>query len=236
MATAGTSEFRHALRVHRALTATLEKRALIWIAKRLPDCINSDHLTSLGFLAQIGAAVGYALARWSNLGLIGVCCCLVLNWFGDSLDGTLARVRDRQRPRYGFYVDHVLDAFGATAMMTGLAFSGFVHWQVAMAMLVAFLLVSIESFLASYSLGAFHLSHGWFGPTEIRILLIIGNLRLMHDPHCHIFGRSPLLFDIGGCIAALGMLGMALFAALRNGAQLYREETRPEVARSMELL
>src|SRR5437660_7354484 len=166
----------------------------------------------------------YALSNSSALWLLAVCFCLIVNWFGDSLDGTLARVRNQQRPRYGFYVDHVLDAFGATAMMSGLAVSRSVHPQLAIGMLVAFLLVSMESFLSAYCLGDFHLSHGWFGPTEIRILLIVGNLRLMHDPHVHLFGHAWLLFDIGGSIAIAGMSAMAMVAAMRHGARLYREE------------
>src|SRR5947209_12734609 len=209
MATATLGDFKNAVRVHRALTASAEKRLLIGIAKRMPAWVNSDHLTTIGFLGQIGAGIGYALSNSSALWLLAVCFWLIVNWFGDSLDGTLARVRDRQRPRYGFYVDHVLDAFGATAMMSGLALSGLVHWQVAVGMLVAFLLVSMESFLASYCVGDFHLSHGWFGPTEIRILLIVGNLRLMHDPRVHVMGHSWLLFDVGGVCGIVAMVGMA---------------------------
>lgn len=224
MATATLGEFKNAARVHRALTAKAEKRLLLWIAQRLPRWINSDHLTALGFAGQIGAGIGYALARWSRLGLAGVCVCLLLNWFGDSLDGTLARVRDQQRPRYGFYVDHVLDAFGGTAMMAGLTVSGLVHPLIAIGMLIAFLLCSMESFLAAYCLGDFHLSHGWFGPTEIRILLIVGNLRLLHSPTVHLLGRDWLLFDIGGAIAIAVMVGMAIVASIRHGARLYDAE------------
>jgi phosphatidylglycerophosphate synthase len=225
MATVTTvSEFKNAKRVHHALTASAEKRLLLWIAERLPQWVNSDHLTALGFVAQIFAGIGYALSHWNRFWLNAVCLFIVLNWLGDSLDGTLARVRNKQRPRYGFYVDHILDAFGATAMMTGLAYSGFIHWQIAIAMLVAFLLVSIESFLTTYTLGQFHLSHGLFGPTEIRILLIVGNLKLMHNPHAHLFGHEFLLFDIGGICGAAGMLAMAMFASVRHTMVLYREE------------
>ena len=102
--------------------------------------------------------------------LILVIVCVVLNWFGDSLDGTLARVRQQQRPRYGFYVDHMVDIFGSVALMCGLGYSGFLHWQTAIAMLIAFLLLSSESYLATYTLSRFELSQGLFGPTEIRIL------------------------------------------------------------------
>ena len=166
----------------------------------------------------------YALSRHHRYALLLVCVCLVLNWLGDSLDGTLARVRRQQRPRYGFYVDHMVDIFGATALMCGLGFSGFLHWQTAMAMLVAFLLLSGESYLATYTLQCFQLSQGLFGPTEIRILLIIGNLALLRNPYSTVFGHRMLLFDLGGIIAAIGMFAMAILVTTRHTAELYRQE------------
>ena len=146
--------FRPAGRFNQALTAAVEKRALEWMAARMPRWVGSDGLTALGLVAQIGAGVGYVLARHHRYALLVVIVCIVLNWFGDSMDGTLARVRNQQRPRYGFYVDHMVDVFGSIALMAGLAGSGFVHWQVAIAMLIAFLLLSSESYLATYSAGA----------------------------------------------------------------------------------
>lgn len=217
-------EFRAARRVNRSLTAAAEKRALEWMASRAPRWVTSDQLTLLGLVAQIGAGGCYALARvYPNALLLGIVC-LVLNWLGDSLDGTLARVRQQQRPRYGFYVDHVVDTLGATAMMTGLGFSGFLHWQVAAAMLVGFLLLAGESYLATYTLGSFELSHGIFGPTEIRILLAIGNLALLRSPYTTLFGYRVLLFDLGGAIASAGMLAMFLVVAVRHTAELFRQE------------
>ena len=156
---------------------------------------------------------------------------LVLNWVGDSLDGTLARVRDQQRPRYGFYVDHMADTFGALALMCGLACSGYVHWQIAAGMLAGFYVLAIESFLTTYTMGHFHLSHGFFGPTEIRILLIAGNLALMLHPYADLAGHRFLLFDIGGALAIAGMAYMAVSTTCRHIAVLYREEKlEPEVA------
>ena len=158
------SGFVYALRVHKSLTAEVEKRVLVWMAERTPKAISSDHLTALGFVAQLLAGAAYALAAWDPRALWLVNFFLVLNWLGDSLDGTLARVRNQQRPRYGFYVDHMADTFGALALMAGLACSGYVHWQVAAGMLVCFYVLSIESYLATYTMGHFHLSHGIFGP------------------------------------------------------------------------
>jgi phosphatidylglycerophosphate synthase len=181
----------------------------------------------LGVIAQVGAGVCYALSRLNRFALFGVILCLVLNWLGDSLDGTLARVRQQQRPRYGFYVDHMADVFGSAALMCGLACSGFLHWQTAAAMLVAFLVLSSESYLATYTLSRFQLSQGIFGPTEIRILLVIGNLALLHNPYAAILGYRILLFDLGGAIAAIGMFIMAVRITLRHTAELYRQEPLP---------
>jgi phosphatidylglycerophosphate synthase len=151
--------------------------------------------------------------------------CIALNWLGDSLDGTLARVRQQQRPRYGFYVDHMVDVLGSVALMCGLGLSGLTHWPVAIAMLIGFLLLSSESYLATYTLSQFKMSQGIFGPTEIRILLIIGNLALLHSPYSNLFGHRYLLFDVGGVIAAIGMATMVVATTARHTAQLYREET-----------
>lgn len=216
--------FSNASRVNHSLTAAAEKRALEWMARHAPRWVTSDQLTILGLAAQMGAGVCYALSRQYRYALLLVCVCIVLNWVGDSLDGTLARVRRQQRPRYGFYVDHMVDIFGSTALMCGLGFSGFLHWQVAIAMLVAFLLLSGESYLATYTLNRFEMSQGLFGPTEIRILLIAGNLALLHSPYSTVFGYRMLLFDLGGIIAAVGMITMAIVVSVRHTAQLYSQE------------
>jgi archaetidylinositol phosphate synthase len=226
-ATAGSSGFAAARRVNSSLTAAVEKRALTWMAQRAPKWLTSDQLTALGLGAQIGAGGFYVLSGFNKYWLLGVISCIVLNWFGDSMDGTVARVRNQQRPRYGFYVDHMVDILGATALMCGLGLSGFVHWPVAIAMLVGFLLLSAESYLATYTLNCFQMSQGMFGPTEIRILLIIGSLALLHDPFATVFGHRYLLFDVGGVIAASAMAVMALTITVRHTAELYRREPLP---------
>ncbi len=221
------AEFRAARRLNQALTARMEKLALQWMAERAPAWLTSDQLTLLGLCAQVVAGICYALSRFDRRALVLVIVCIVLNWLGDSLDGTLARVRGRQRPRYGFYVDHVVDAFGSIALMCGLGCSGLLHWQTAAAMLVAFLLLSSESYLATYTLSCFELSQGIFGPTEIRILLIAGNLAVLRSPYSTVFGHRMLLFDLGGAIAAACMFAMAILVTLRHTAQLYRQEPLP---------
>ncbi len=212
-------------RVQESWVADVEKKALLWLAAHTPQWIGSDHLTALGLAAQIGAGIGYALARRNQYALLAVIACLALNWLGDSLDGTLARVRQRLRPRYGFYVDHMVDSFGALALMGGLALSGCMHPWIAIGLLVAFLMLSIQSYLATHTLGEFRLSFWRFGPTELRILLAVGNLALFWKPVVHLFGKVFRLFDVGGAIGLAGMTLMVIFFTAQNTARLYGEET-----------
>ncbi len=217
-------EFQNAERVQQTIVTGAEKKLLRWLAARMPAWVNSDHLTVLGFVAQFFVGVTYALAAYDNRWLIAATGFLALNWFGDSLDGTIARFRNRQRPRYGFYVDHIIDSFGAVFLCGGLAFSTYMTPMVAMVLLTAFLMLSIETYLATYCLGKFNLGHFLFGPTEIRILLAIGNVALLWKPHVHFVGTFYPLFDIGGVIASVGMFFMLVTSAIRHTVVLYREE------------
>ena len=210
-------------RIQQSWLAVLERTVLLQLASRTPGWINPDHLTALGFLAQIAAGFCYALAARFKYALIAAVFCLGLNWLGDSLDGTLARFRRRQRPRYGFYVDHMVDSFGALALMGGLACSGYMRPEIAIALLIAFLLLSIQSYLAAQALGEFRLSFWRFGPTELRILLAVGNLVLLWKPQVHFFGVHRL-FDVGGAIGLAGMTLMLVFFTAKNAARLYAEE------------
>lgn len=222
-----TQPYTPALRIHRSLTASLERRLLEYLARHTPRAITSDHLTALGLSAQIAAGAFYALAHHQRLALLAVNAYIVLNWLGDSLDGTLARVRHQQRPRFGFYVDHITDLFGATALLSGLALSGLAHPLTAAAMLIGFLLLSAESFLATHTLARFEISQFLFGPTELRLLLIAANLAILRSPYAHILGHTVLLFDLGGVIGAACMLALAITLAARHTAQLFRAEPLP---------
>ena len=217
-------EFASATRMHESLVATAEKRALIWLAKRIPSRVTPDVLTIIGFVSQCGAGLCYVLARVNPDALLLGIVCLALNWLGDSLDGTLARLRNQERPRYGFYVDHIADTIAAFFLMGGLALSGYVHPAVAMGMLVAFLMLSIETYLATYSLGQFELSHLNFGPTEIRILLACGNVALLRHSRLTLFGHRMLLFDLGGAIAIVGMGLMLIVCTVNHTVRLYSKE------------
>jgi len=221
-AEARRTEFREATRVHGSFLVTAEKRALVWIAERMPAWVKADHLTIVGFAAQIATGVCYALAAMDRRMLLAAIVFLAVNWFGDSLDGTLARVRQQQRPRYGFYVDHMLDSIGAVAMTGGLALSGYMHPVIAIGLLIGFLLLSIQAYLATYTIGEFHLSFWRFGPTELRILLSIGTLAAFRWAWID-HGRYRL-FDVGGAVGLAVMAAMLIVITLKNTARLYREE------------
>ena len=223
-------DFRNATRELTSFLAPLERRCLIWIARRLPPAVNSDHLTLLALVAMVGVGTSYWVARWYPAALVGGIVCLGLNWFGDSLDGTLARVRGHERPRYGFYVDHVVDVLGILALMGGLALSGYMSPLIAAGVLVAYYLLSIEVFLAAHSLGTFRISFWKIGPTELRLILVLGNLALLVHPTAGVLGHEYLLFDVGGVVAMIGLMFTMLSAAAANTRRLYGAEPLPGVA------
>lgn len=215
------------VREHGSLLAAVEKRALIWMAERLPPSVGSDHLTLLGLAAMLGAGLAYWAAGTQPLALSGVVMALAVNWFGDSLDGTVARVRNQQRPMYGYYVDHVVDLIGALFLLGGLALSGYMTPLVALGLLVGFLMLSAETYLATHACGIFRISLLKVDPTELRILLAVGTVCLLYKPWVVVGGTPYRLFDVGGIVAIAGM-GLALtFAVARNTRDLYRAEPLP---------
>jgi phosphatidylglycerophosphate synthase len=218
-------------RINTGILAALEKQLLVWIARRLPAWVNSDHLTLVALIAMAGAGASFWAARSWSPALVLVVVSLAVNWFGDSLDGTLARVRRHERPRYGFYVDHVLDIAGASLLFGGMSLSGFMSPVVALMVLAAYLLVSAEVFLATGVHGRFRLAFFNVGPTELRIILSIGALTLFTHPVVQPFGLGPfLLFDVGGVVAAIGLLAAFVTSATRTTAMLYRAEPLPRAA------
>jgi phosphatidylglycerophosphate synthase len=216
--------YRDAVRLQTSVLAAAEKRLLIRVAERLPGWVTSDRLTVLGGLAMLAAGGCYWLSARYPAALVLVVVCLGINWFGDSLDGTVARVRNCQRPRYGFYVDHVLDTLGVLFILAGLGLSGFMTPMVAAVVLAAYYLLSVEIYLASSVLRTFRMGFAGFGPTELRILLAIGTLALFDHSRVTIAGRSFFLFDVGGATAAAGMVAFFLVSAVRNTRALYKEE------------
>ena len=192
--------FQEADRAQFSFLAPIEKRCLLWLARRAPGWMNSDHLTALGLVALLAAGLCYWYSRWNSAALLLVIVCLAANWAGDSLDGTLARVRDRQRPRYGFYVDHIVDCLGALFLLGGLGLSSFMSHGIALGLLIVYLLLSCEVYLATYTLGKFEISFWKFSPTELRIMLAAGNIALFLNPRAGmtLLGERYSLFDIGG--------------------------------------
>lgn len=209
-------------RIQQSILAGVEKQALIWMAKRLPASINADHLTVLGLSSMVLAGVFYASAAAWPEALFLVNICLAINWFGDSMDGTVARVRDQQRPNYGYYVDHIVDAISAVFLFGGLALSGYMQERVAVGMLLCYLLLGINSYLATHSLGVFQISWWKFSPTEMRILLSIGNIVAYFKPL--VLGDQYRFFDVAGTIAIICMAVVLLASVARTTAKLYRSE------------
>ena len=220
--------FKDATRILSSVLASAERRVLRYLALRMPARINSDHLTALALAAMAGAGVSYWMSSVTPVGLWLATVFLALNWFGDSLDGTLARVRQHQRPRYGYYVDHVVDAAGAMFLFGGLALSGYMHPLVAMGLLVAYFALSIEVYLAAHVLGEFRITYFQMGPTELRILLAIGSLWLMVKPMVTLFGHTYRLFDVGGVAGIVGLGFTLLVTVIRHTRTLYKLEPIPK--------
>ncbi len=216
------------VRQHNSVFAAAEKRTLIWIAERLPRWINSDHLSALGLVAMAGAGASFVIAQSDPVaGASLVVLCLVLNWFGDSLDGTVARVRDQQRPRYGYYVDHVIDLAGTALLFTGLAASGFMSPLIATLVVAAFFLVSAEAYLATHARGVFKMSFIGVGPTELRLVLAAGALALITMPVVDVPALGPvLLWDLGGIAGVIGLVATFLVTSVVNTHALFIEETK----------
>jgi archaetidylinositol phosphate synthase len=220
--------FKDAARAQQSFLSGLEKKTLLWMAAHTPPWINSDHLTVLGLISLLGAGLSYWYASLDERALLLVIAFLITNWVGDSLDGTLARYRQRQRPRYGFYVDHVVDMFGTFFLLGGLGLSGYMHPWIAAGLIIGYFMLSIEVYLTTYTIGTFHISFWKFSPTELRILLAIGNLFLLTmGPDVLLAGRTMRLFDVGGVIGITGMLFMLLWAVYRHTVHLYNEERLP---------
>ena len=214
------------VREYKSPLAGPEKRLLVWMAHRLPRWIHSDHLTLVGITSMLGAGLSFWAGRWQPWTLVLVVVFLALNWFGDSLDGTVARVRNQQRPSYGYYVDHVIDILGTLFLVGGLALSGFMSPVVALGLLVAYDMVSAEVFLATHAQGVFRMAFMGFGPTELRIVLAAGALSLLRSPWTHmgVLG-THLLFDVGGVVAIAGLAVALVTSAIRNTRALYLAET-----------
>jgi archaetidylinositol phosphate synthase len=215
------------VREHTSVLAGAEKRILVWLASRMPRRVNSDHLTALGASAMIAAGAAFAASGVDRRALYLVPALLFLNWFGDSLDGTVARVRGHQRPRYGYYLDHVVDLATTTALFAGIAVSGLMQPMLASLVLLGYVLLCAESFLATHTVGVFRLAFSGMGPTELRILLAAGALVAATRETVSVAGWPLPLFDVGGGVAIAGMGVVFVLSACRNARALYLAEPLP---------
>lgn len=176
---------------------------------------------------MLGTGVSFWMAATHPWALIAATVLLAINWFGDSLDGTVARVRKQERPRYGFYVDHVLDAVGILFLFAGLTAGGFMTSIVAAGFLIAYYLLNIEIALATHTVGTFRISYWKMGPTEMRILLAVGALQLLRSSDVVFLGHRFLLFDVGGVVAIGALATTFIASAISNTRLLYRQEPLP---------
>jgi len=216
------------VRVHGSVLAEAEKKLLVWLAHRLPRRLNADHLTAIGAFGTIAAGAAFAAAARDRRALWLVPVLLAVNWFGDSLDGTVARVRGHQRPRYGYYLDHAVDLVNATALFTGMAFSGLMDPRLGLALLLGYVLLCAESFLATHAVGVFRISFSGIGPTELRLLLSLGAVTAIFRPLVSPFGLGQVaLFDLSGVISVIGMAVAFAVSTWRNARTLYLAEPLP---------
>jgi len=204
------------------LLARPEGRLLEWIARRLPAWVMPDHLTALGVLAAIGIAVAYALSNGDLVWLWAASGLLVVHWLGDSLDGTLARVRRTERPKYGYYLDHLVDAIATALIGVGLGLSPYMLLVTGLVLVIAYLVLSINTYLETNTLGVFSLGYGRLGPTEARVGLIAINTVLA-------LGVAPVVSGLSVLdVVVLGAAGMMMLAlavrAWRNLRELARRE------------
>ena len=215
------------IREHRSLLASAEKRLLVHIARRLPLWLTSDQLTLLGLGSLGDAGLAFSAIPETPWGPPCLALTLAANWFGDSLDGTVARVRAQQRPRYGYYVDHVIDLAGTAALFAGIGASGLMRPSIALALLAAYLLVSAEAYLATNTVGVFRFSFAGVGPTELRILIAAGGFYVAAHPWVEIAGARVRLLDLSGLVAVAGLMLVFVVSAIRNARALYLAEPLP---------
>jgi phosphatidylglycerophosphate synthase len=208
------------------LLAAPEQRVLHAIATRLPARVMPDHLTALGVLAALGIAAAYVLANENPLWLVAATALLVVHWLGDSLDGTLARVRRIERPTYGYYLDHLVDGFATAAIGIGLGLSPHMLLATGLVIVIAYLLLSINTYLETSAFGVFSLGYGRIGPTEARLGLAAVNVAMLAGLALDttVLGVGVTVLDLAGLVIAGGMVAALLVRAAQNLRTLAERE------------
>jgi len=201
-----TSGKKPEVRIQTSILNSLEKKALVWMALRIPRKINSDHLTVIGLIGALLSSAGYILSNLESNFLWLASLGLLVNWFGDSLDGTLARVRKAQRPTYGFFIDHSIDGLTVFAICVGAGLSPYINFAVAMLILAGYLLLSVLTYINTYLKGEFRITYNKLGPTEFRLLVILINTLFIYYPtgtrNFVLDGVALSLFDVIGIVIA----------------------------------
>lgn len=201
-------------RIQTSVLNSLEKKILVWLAERQPKWMTSDILTYLGVLGSVVVALGYALSNfniaWLWLATFGY----VVNWYGDSLDGTLARVRHTQRPIYGFYLDHCVDGVTMSIMCIGAGLSDMLNLSIAMCVLVVYLLLSISVYINSHLKGEFKLTYAGMGPTEFRIIMMIINTLFIYITPLREFAVDTTIFGVSVSLGSFDFVGLAILFIL----------------------
>jgi phosphatidylglycerophosphate synthase len=219
------SKYKHA-RVNRILLGPLERPALAWLAKHMPDWVTPDLLTATGFVATILIAASYILSYRSPAFLWLASVGIFLNWFGDSLDGTLARFRKIERPRYGFFIDHTMDGLGEVIVMIGIGLSPYVDFRVALIALVGYMLMANLVYILTYVSGEFRISYLGLGPTEVRVILILTNILVFFigNPIVQTKFGVYSVYDIVISLLAILLFGVYIVITFINAQRLAKIE------------
>lgn len=209
-----SEEKKQAKRIQKSFLNSIEKKVLVYLAGKMPAWVTSDMLTFVGFLGAIVMALGYCLSNLSLHWLWLSCFGLFLNWFGDSLDGSLARVRNSQRKTYGFFIDHNVDVINETIMFVGVGCSPLVNMSFAMLALVAYLMLSVYVYIDCHLKGEMRLSYGGLGPTEFRLMLIVVNILFMYVPWLSQWKRPMTIFHNDFMIGLFDYIAVAASLAI----------------------
>lgn len=209
-------------RIQLNLLAKSERRLLNWICARLPAWVKPDQLTALGFTGSCISSAGYVLSNWSAAWLWMAIAGYFINWFGDSLDGSLARFRKTERPEYGYFIDHSVDSFANMILVVGIGLSPFVELRVAMFGLVGYLLMSIHTFLAARVMGEFKLTYLSGGPTELRLILIAMTLAMLKLGAAPFFETGFSVFDAFVAVFSVILISLFVFQTVQSARLLLK--------------
>ena len=214
-----TENKKQALRIQTSFLNAAERKALVWIAERLPGWVTSDMMTFAGFLGACIICLGCILSNNNILWLWLSCFGLFVNWFGDSLDGTIARVRNQQRPRYGFFLDHNVDCINETIMFTGIGLTPLMNLPLALMALVMYLVLSVYVYINSHLKGEFKLTYAKLGPTELRLIIMVVFIMFMYISPMREYSREIMVFGTPVTVGILDYIAAVIIIAL-TGAYL----------------